>query len=119
MADITLKHIDELESHDGNGRFLFARRGLGVTSFGLNVERFPAGWDSYPEHDHAEDGQEEVYFVLEGSAQLAAGDESFELTEGTFARVGPGQKRKLVPGENGVTLLAIGGLPGQGFEPRA
>jgi mannose-6-phosphate isomerase-like protein (cupin superfamily) len=112
MADVTVKHIDELESHGGNGRFLFARKGLGVTSFGMNVERFPAGYADYPDHDHENDGQEEVYFVIEGSATMEAGDESFELTPGTFARVGPGQTRKLVPGADGVTLLALGGKPG-------
>ena len=112
MADVTVKHIDELESYDGKGRFLFARRGLGVTSFGMNVERFPAGYADYPDHDHEKDGQEEVYFVVEGSVVLHAGDEAFELTPGTFARVGPGQKRKIVPGDEGVTLLALGGKPG-------
>ncbi len=112
MADVTVKHIDELESHGGNGRFLFARKGLGVTSFGMNVERFPDGYADYPDHDHEQDGQEEVYFVVEGSATMHAGDDSFDLTPGTFARVGPGQKRRLVPGSEGVTLLAIGGKPG-------
>ena len=112
MADVTVKHMDELDSHDGKGRFLFARKGLGVTSFGMNVERFPAGYADYPDHDHEQDGQEEVYFVVEGSARLQAGDESFELTSGTFARVGPEQKRKLVPGADGVTLIVIGGRPG-------
>ncbi len=112
MADVTVKHIDELESHGGNGRFLFARKGLGVTSFGMNVERFPAGYADYPDHDHEKDGQEEVYFVVEGSLTMHAGDDSFELTPGTFARVGPGQKRRLVPGDEGVTLLALGGKPG-------
>ena len=112
MADVTVKHIDELESAGGTGRFLFARKGLGVTSFGMNVERFPAGYADYPDHDHAKDGQEEVYFVVEGAVTLHAGDEAFELTRGTFARVGPEQKRKLVPGAEGVTLLALGGHPG-------
>lgn len=112
MADVTVKHIDELDSHDGKGRFMFARKGLGVTSFGMNVERFPAGYADYPDHDHEKDGQEEVYFVVEGSLTLHAGDESFELTPGTFARVGPGQTRKIVPGDDGVTLLALGGKPG-------
>ena len=112
MADVTVKHLDELESYDGKGTFLFARRGLGVTSFGMNVERFPAGYADYPDHDHEKDGQEEVYFVVEGSVVLHAGDEAFELTPGTFARVGPGQKRKIVPGDEGVTLLALGGKPG-------
>ena len=52
MADVTVKHIDELDSHDGKGTFMFARKGLGVTSFGMNVERFPAGYADYPDHDH-------------------------------------------------------------------
>jgi mannose-6-phosphate isomerase-like protein (cupin superfamily) len=112
MADVTVKHLDELESHGGNGRFLFARKGLGVTSLGMNVERFPAGYADYPDHDHSKDGQEEVYFVIEGSVTLLAGEESFELTPGTFARVGPEQKRKIVPGDDGVTVLVLGGVPG-------
>ena len=31
---------------------------------------------------------------------------------GTFARVGPEERRKLVPGPDGVTVLALGGVPG-------
>jgi mannose-6-phosphate isomerase-like protein (cupin superfamily) len=112
MPDVTVKHIDELESWEGKGRFFFARRGLGVTSFGLNVGRYPAGYDGYPEHDHSKDGQEEIYFVFEGSMTLEAGGESYELTPGTFARVGPEEKRKLVPGPDGVTVVALGGMPG-------
>src|ERR1043165_1665211 len=70
MADVTVKHLDELDSYAG--QFLYAGRGLGVTAWGMNVARLPAGWQDYPEHDHAEQGQEEVYVVLEGSARLAA-----------------------------------------------
>ena len=117
MSDVTVKHIDELESWDGQGRFFFARKGLGVSSFGLNVGRYPAGYDSYPEHDHEQDGQEEIYFVHEGSMTLEAGGQSYELTPGTFARVGPSEKRKIVPGPDGVTVIALGGTPG-GYEGR-
>lgn len=112
MADVTVKHIDDLDSYEGKGTFFFARRGLGVTSFGMNVGRWPAGYDGYPDHSHEKDGQEEVYFIVEGSAVLQAGDETFELTPGTFARVGPEQRRKLIPGDEGVTVLALGGRPG-------
>lgn len=112
MADVTIKHIDELDSYEGRGTFMFARKGLGVTAFGMNVGRWPAGYDGYPDHDHETDGQEEIYFVFEGSLTLQAGDETFELTPGTFARVGPSQRRKLVPGAEGVTVLAFGGKPG-------
>lgn len=117
MTDVTVKKIGELESWQGEGRFNYAGKGLGVTAWGMNVERLPADWPDYPEHDHTADGQEEVYVVLEGSATLEADGETWELTPGTLARVGPEQKRRIVPGDAGVTLLAIGGTPGKPYEP--
>jgi gentisate 1,2-dioxygenase len=116
MPDVTVKRLDELESYAG--QFLYAGKGLGVTAWGMNVERLPPGWTDYPHHDHAEEGQEEVYVVLKGSATLEADGESWQLEPGTLARVGPEQKRKIVPGADGVTLLAIGGTPGRPYEPR-
>jgi len=117
MPDVTFKKFDEFDNHEG--LFLYAAKGLGVTSWGMNVERLPANWDGYPEHDHAEDGQEEVYVVLEGDVRLEADGESWELTPGSMARVGPGQKRTVVPGEAGATMLVIGAVPGQAFEPKS
>ena len=114
MADVTVKSFDELESY--GGQFLYAGKGLGVTAFGINVERLPAGWAEYPDHNHAEEGQEEVYVVIEGSATLTADGESWDLEPGIIVRVGPEQKRKIVPGDWGVTLVAIGGTPGKPFE---
>ena len=67
----------------------------------------------YPEHDHLHDEQEEVYTALSGSAVLMIGEESYVLEPGVFARVGPGQKRKLVTGEQGARLLCLGGTPGR------
>ena len=52
-----------------NGIFKPIRRQLGVTAFGINEETLPPNGDAYPDHDHAEDGQEEVFFVLEGGGQ--------------------------------------------------
>lgn len=117
MADVTFKQFDELDNHEGV--FLYAGKGLGVKSWGMNIERMPPNWDGYPEHDHAEDGQEEVYVVLEGNATLQAGGESWELKPGSMARVGPEQKRTVVPGDAGATLLVIGGTPGQAFAPKS
>jgi len=113
MTDVTIKRIDELEGHQG--QFLYAGKGLGVTSWGMNVLRLPASWTGYPDHDHQGDGQEEVYVVLEGDATLEAGGESWHLEPGMLTRVGPGQKRKIVPGGKGVTMLALGGTPGKAY----
>jgi mannose-6-phosphate isomerase-like protein (cupin superfamily) len=118
MADVTIKQFDELASYNEEGRFRYAGKSLGVSSWGMNILKLPAQWSDYPDHDHLKDGQEEVYLVLEGSAQLNAGTETFSLEPGLLARVGPGQKRKIVPGPNGVTLLALGGTPGKAYAPR-
>jgi uncharacterized cupin superfamily protein len=119
MADVTIKRFDELESYKGEGRFRYAAKTLGVTAWGMNILHLPPDWSDYPDHDHAKDGQEEAYLVLDGSAKLQADGESFGLERGLIARVGPGQKRKIVPGPHGVTLLALGGTPGKAYAPKS
>ena len=115
MADVTVKRTEDFEATFG-GAMLKARSGLGVTSFGMQVMRFPPNADRYPEHDHAESGQEEVYIVLEGRVHLRAGDEEHDLEPGVFARVGPNETRMLTTGDEGAVMLALGGIPGKAFE---
>ncbi len=115
MADVTVKRTEDFEP-TFRGGMLKARAGLGVTSFGMQVLRFPPNLDRYPEHDHTFDGQEEVYVVLEGAATLSAGGEEHALTPGVFARVGPGESRRLATGELPATILVLGGVPGEAFE---
>jgi hypothetical protein len=119
MPDVMVMRIDELESSQTpgvpDGLFRYAGKSLGVQAWGMNVLTLPPGWDRYPEHDHGDDGHEEVYVVLRGSATLHVGPHRFELTEGTFTRVGPIEARKIVPGPEGVMFLALGGTPGQPY----
>ncbi|MBL9027225.1 MAG: cupin domain-containing protein [Myxococcales bacterium] len=121
MADITVKTIEQIEAYAGEHaivgiRFRPARQALGVSSWGMNVLEIDPGCTGYPEHDHASDGHEEVYVVLRGAAVLVAGDEQRSLGQGDLVRVGPSTKRKFVT-ETGVTLLALGGTPGQAYKP--
>jgi quercetin dioxygenase-like cupin family protein len=115
MADVTVKTLDEFDAAFG-GAMKLVRHGLGVESFGLQVMDFPPNADRYPEHDHSQDSQEEVYIVVDGAATLQVGGEEHELRPGTFARVGPSEKRKLVTGSEGARLIAIGGVPGKAYE---
>jgi uncharacterized cupin superfamily protein len=115
MADVTVRRTEDFES-TFRGGMLKARAGLGVTSFGMQILRFPPNADRYPEHDHTGDGEEEVYTVLEGAVTLRAGGEEHLLEPGVFARVGPNESRKLITGESGAVVLALGGIPGQPFE---
>jgi mannose-6-phosphate isomerase-like protein (cupin superfamily) len=118
MSDVTIKRIDEFDTPNGGG-FCRARATLGVTAFGMQVEQFPPNFLHHPEHDHAEDGQEEVYTVLSGSATLHAGGREFRLVPGVFARVGPGERRQITTGDEPVQLLAIGGTPGAAYDAPA
>ena len=117
MADVIVKKLDEFEATFG-GAFKLVRHGLGVESFGMQVIEMPPNVDGYPEHDHSDDGQEEVYTALEGAATLKTDDGEFELTPGTFARVPAGVKRKIVTTSKPVRLLAVGGVPGKPYEIR-
>jgi hypothetical protein len=114
-TNVTVAAIDEMEAIHG-GLVRRARATLGVSGWGMQVLTLPAGWNGYPEHAHDrgsfDPNQEEVYIPLSGSATLVAGDERFELTPGSMARVGPEQLRRILPGPDGIRLVALGGTPG-------
>jgi mannose-6-phosphate isomerase-like protein (cupin superfamily) len=107
MDGFTVKRIDELAT-TFHGAVKLAGDELGVQSFGVQVLDFPAGFANYPAHDHAEDGQEEVYVVLAGSAEFEVGGTRVDAGTGTMLRVEPTLRRTLVPGPEGVRVLAIG-----------
>ena len=65
MSGHAVKKIDEMEGIYG-GAFKRARAELGVESFGIGIIDMPPNFEGYPDHDHAQDGQEEVYFTLRG-----------------------------------------------------
>ena len=115
MADVTVKRVEEFETYF-LGSMRKARSGLGVSSFGMQVMELAPDEQRYPEHDHAESGQEEVYVVLSGAATLLAGGEEHRLEPGVMARVGPAETRKIVTGAEGAQILALGGTPGKAFE---
>jgi uncharacterized cupin superfamily protein len=108
--------LEEFDAIFGGG-MRRVRAGLGVTSFGIQVIELPPDFSMYPTHDHLHDEQEEVYLTLGGRATLQVGDEGFELEPGVFARVGPGQARKLLTGPEGARILCLGGTPGKVYEP--
>ncbi len=116
MAGYALKRIDEMEAVF-RGAFKRARAELGVESFGLQVLDFPPNATQYPEHDHGEDGQEEVYLALRGAGEIEIEGERHRLDPDTIVRVGAGMKRKIWSGDESLRVLAIGGFPGKAYEP--
>jgi mannose-6-phosphate isomerase-like protein (cupin superfamily) len=115
MAGYAVKKIDDMEAVIA-GSFKRARAELGVESFGFQVMDLPANLEIYPEHDHAEDGQEEVYIALRGSGEVEIEGERHSIDPETMIMVGPGVKRKVWTGDEPMRLLAIGGIPGKPYE---
>jgi hypothetical protein len=115
MSDYTAKRIDEMEAAYGGG-FVKARAELGVTAFGMQVIQLPPDYADYPEHDHAESGQEEVFLALKGSGWIEIDGERVELEPEVFVRVGPTPRRKVFSGPAGLRMLALGAAPGAAYE---
>ena len=122
MADYSVMRVDELDSTFG-GVAKRARASLGASAFGMQVVDLPPGFDQYPNHNHVEDAtdgsvdQEEVYVPLAGGGTLRVGGREHPLEPGVLARVGPEEKRQIVPGPEGIRVLCLGGVPGKAYEP--
>ncbi|MEA2480086.1 MAG: hypothetical protein QOJ07_2008 [Thermoleophilaceae bacterium] len=110
-----IKRIEDMESLF-HGAFRRAGAELGVESFGMQVFDLPADSLDHPEHDHTHDGQEEVYVVLSGSAEIVVDGERVPLDPDRLVRVTAQGARKVVAGPDGVRMLAIGGTPGKVYE---
>ncbi len=118
MTDFTISPIDTMEAAVF-GSFKRARAVLGVESFGMQVIDLPPNAHQYPEHNHSESGQEEVFVVLRGTGEIEIDGERHPMEPDTMIRVGPEPKRKIWPGEAGMRVLALGGCPGQPYEAPA
>jgi hypothetical protein len=117
---VTVRHVDDCPSVPAyEAELVFLRHALGVRSFGMQVERLPAHYAAYAEHDEAHSRQEEVYTLISGTARLFAGDAEYPLKPGVFARVGPSTRRRIVTDEEPALLLCLGGCPGEPYDPPA
>ncbi len=120
MSDVKTMKIEEVAPYDGPGRiegirFRSVGRALGIKAWGMSVLEIDAGCTGYPQHDHVKDGQEEVYVVLEGGGTIETAGEKTPVSRGALVRVGAGTQRKIVPGPQGITVMAIGGTPGKAY----
>jgi hypothetical protein len=103
-TDVTVATIDEMDPiHGGIARR--ARAQLGVTAWGMQVLTLPPSWRDYPYHNHDE-------AAFDPNQEEVSGEQRFDLVPGTMARVGPKQLRQILPGPEGIRLLALGGRPG-------
>ena len=108
--------VSELEGEGPGGMVRKARRALGARAFGFNYFVFPPDQEGR-EHDHADQNQEEVYFVVKGSGRMRVDGEEVELRPGRLIRVDPASTRMPISGDEGLEFLTIGAPVGGGYEP--
>jgi tetratricopeptide (TPR) repeat protein len=94
---------------------------FGINSFGINAYSAPAGERVIEEHDelgHGAGRHEELYFVAAGHATFELGGKEVDAPAGTLVFVrDPAVRRGAMATEGDTTVLVVGGIPGQAFEP--
>jgi hypothetical protein len=118
VTDFAVSQLAEIEVlDDGRCPWRPVRHHFGITSFGVNA--FTAqdvGDRIINEHDEA-DEHEELYLVHQGHARFELDGQEVDAPVGTLVFVERGVKRTAFAEEPETTLLAIGGAPGQAYEP--
>ena len=93
------------------GQFRKVRAALGVSAFGINEIRLPAGAQGR-EHDEADFDEEEVYVGLAGAGTVTVDGAEVAFGAGQYLRVDPGSVRVIEAGPDGLRFLAIGAPSG-------
>jgi hypothetical protein len=118
MSGYKVAHLDEIdEIDDGRVPMRPVRQHLGIMSFGVNAWTAPSAGDRIiNEHDEA-DEHEELYLVQQGRATFELDGERVDAPAGTLVFARPGVKRTAFAEEPGTTIIALGGTPGEAYQP--
>jgi tetratricopeptide (TPR) repeat protein len=115
---VALEEIEPGPEHDGRVPHNI-RRHFDIRGFGVRANRAVGDGHVIGEHDEAglgSSGQEELYLVVSGAATFNVNGERVEAPAGTLVFVrDPAAKRSAVAKEDGTTVLAIGGTPGEAY----
>ena len=124
MSAYEVRKLDEFEVVPVTGAGIDwrpVRRTLGIRAFGINAYTADeAGKHVVEEHSESQLRHEEVYVVVSGRARFTLGDDEVEAGPGTLVYLrDPETRRAAVALEAGTTVLAVGGRPGEAYEPSA
>ena len=90
--------VDSEDVEPVGGGLHFLRDSLDCEQLGVSILTCEPGWEGKP-HDHAADGQEEVYVLVEGAATVTVDDEEVPMEAGDALRVDPESTRQIHNGD--------------------
>jgi quercetin dioxygenase-like cupin family protein len=85
----------------------FLREPLDCEKMGVTILDADPGWTG-KEHDHADEGQEEVYVLLDGSATVTVDGEDVDLTAGEALQIPAEATRQIHNGDAESTFVLVG-----------
>ena len=121
MAAYAVAHLDEIEEFDDAGcHYRPIRHHLGITAFGVTAWTAHAAGDLVVnEHDEGDPtADQELFLVLRGHAVFELEGDRVDAPAGTLVFAPPRTKRMATATEEGTTIIALEGTPGQAYEPR-
>jgi tetratricopeptide (TPR) repeat protein len=119
VRTVRIGDIEPIPILDGELEWRPIRRTLGIEAFGINAYTANAGELVVEEHDETGAGaghHEELYVVVTGRATFTVEGKRFDAPVGTLVFLGDAKERRAARAvEDGTTVLAIGGVRGEGF----
>jgi tetratricopeptide (TPR) repeat protein len=116
---IRIDDVESLPVLDGELQWHPLRHTLGIRAFGMNAYTAAKAGDLVvEEHNEESLGHEEVYVVIAGRATFTLDGEDFDAPAGTVVHLADPKVRRVArAAQDGTRVLAVGGPPGQAFEP--
>lgn len=104
MAYTKVNYTEVDQAADG---MHFLRDPLDAEQLGVTVVECDPGWTG-KEHDHAEEGHEEVYFLADGAAVVTIDGEEVPMESGDAVRIPPEATRLIENGDTESTFVFAG-----------
>jgi uncharacterized cupin superfamily protein len=117
--DWKLEHIDDVPPMKDTFQkgWKSVRWHMNIESFGVNASTRNKGEVLTPVHDELDGNQDELFLVLEGTAEFELDGEKIQAEAGTLLSVKPRVKRGAKALEDKTTILIIGAPIGKVYTP--
>lgn len=100
------KRVNYRDIDPVSGGMHFLREPLDSERVGVTITRCEPNWNSRA-HDHRENGHEEIYVLIEGSATVVVDDDRVEMESGDAIWIPPESTRQIRNGDEESAFVLV------------